>query len=149
MLQLHHISTKASYTKSYDNFEIFQGSSITLNPMERFSATNFWQQSIQEYVVATDIRIRLEYPWTDGNHVIQQEIYQNQYYYDVTDIQIYGRCHCSGHAPHCMGPLNQLYCDCQHFTTGVNCERCLPLYNNRTWRAAEAADKPNACESKF
>ena len=45
--------------------------------------------------------------------------------------------------------INQQKCDCQHFTAGNDCERCLPMYNNKTWKAAEANDKPNPCEGKL
>lgn len=74
----------------------------------------------------------------------------NKYYYDIAGIQIDGRCHCNGHASNCYGSdINQQKCDCQHFTAGNDCERCLPMYNNKTWKAAEANDKPNPCEGKL
>ena len=122
---------------------------MMFNPMTLLRSQNFWQPNIQAYTMATDIRIRLEYPWTDGNHVIAQQSFLQQYYYDITDLQIFGRCHCSGHAPHCTGAAQQQVCACMHNTEGINCERCLPLYNNKTWKAAESIYQFNPCESKY
>ena len=36
-------------------------------------------------------------------------------------------------------------CVCQHHTTGNNCQKCLPMYNNRPWQPAEYG-KANECE---
>jgi len=119
---------------------------IVFNPMTPFESSNFWDNNIQQYIKATGIRIRLEYPWTDGNHVIQQEQFLNQYYYDITDVDINARCHCNGHGQFCIGSLNQLACRCVHNTEGVDCERCLPLYNNRTWSAATSTTQTNPCQ---
>ena len=116
--------------------------------MAPFSASNFWDSAIQKHIQATDIRIRLEYPWTDGNHIIPQEQFLNQYYYDITNVDINGRCNCNGHGQACFGSLDQLVCNCVHNTEGVDCERCLPLYNNRTWRPATSSTQINPCESK-
>lgn len=126
-----------------------QGAQISFNPVAAFQSSNFWDPKVQRYVTATDIRIRLEYPWTDGNHVIPQEEFLNQYYYDITDVYINGRCHCNGHGKSCQGRLDQLTCVCYHNTEGVDCERCKPLYNNRTWMAASSLTQTNPCESKF
>eukprot|EP00794_Sanderia_malayensis_P015666 gene15666-17246_t len=122
------------------------GSEVKFNPMSFFPSANFWQASIQQYVMATDIRIRLEYPWTNGNENINQQRVLNQFYYDITDLQVNARCHCNGHAPYCHSPQGQMVCFCKHETEGVDCERCKPLYNNKPWKAAESSDKPNPCE---
>lgn len=123
-----------------------QGSQVTFEP--HYTADNLWTNITQQYLKATDFRISLEYPWTDGNEVINQEPFLNQYYYDISDIQIKGRCHCNGHAPYCFGPnINEQKCYCQHNTDGIDCEMCLPLYNNKPWKHAESPTKPNPCEA--
>ena len=136
------------YCEEEKTLNAIQGSDILFHPY--YPVEQFWSSEIQNYIKATDFRISLEYPWTDGNEVINQESYLNKYYYDIAGIQIDGRCHCNGHASNCYGSdINQQKCDCQHFTAGNDCERCLPMYNNKTWKAAEANDKPNPCEGKL
>ena len=118
-----------------------EGSVVKFEP--HYTKNNFWGRETQRYLVATDFRVSLQYPWTDYSEMINQESFLNKYYYDITDIEIHGRCHCNGHAPYCDSNKN---CFCQHNTAGRDCEKCLPLYNNKPWKAAEASDKPNPCE---
>lgn len=55
-------------------------------------------------------------------------------------VHAFRRCKCNGHANECYLPENQVadheVCRCQHNTGGVNCETCLPLYNDRPWARA-------------
>lgn len=64
-------------------------------------------------------------------------------------VHAFCRCKCNGHANECYLPENQVadneVCRCQHNTGGVNCETCLPLYNDRPWaRATESS--ANECQ---
>ncbi|GFR89290.1 laminin subunit beta 1, partial [Elysia marginata] len=43
-------------------------------------------------------------------------------------------CYCNNHASQCNYTDTDVLCNCQHFTTGKDCERCLPLYNERPWQ---------------
>lgn len=57
------------------------------------------------------------------------------------------RCKCNGHAQECylgQGPAPDFerreQCRCRHNTDGANCEKCLPMYNDKPWaRATETS----------
>ena len=103
---------------------------------------------IQSYMLATDVRIRLQYPGTDGLEQINSEVTLNRYYYAISDIRIDGRCNCNGHAEFCDGEGMDQYCFCEHHTMGRDCENCRAMYNNQPWKAANTTHA-NECESKF
>eukprot|EP00111_Clytia_hemisphaerica_P003965 TCONS_00011362-protein len=130
------------YCIEHQSLDAVQGSQVKFEPS--YTKDNFWSKDIQDYITATDFRISLQYPWTDNNEKINQESFLNKYYYDITDVQIHGRCHCNGHAPYCD---SNKQCFCQHNTAGTDCEKCIPLFNNKPWKPAEASNKPNPCEA--
>lgn len=59
-----------------------------------------------------------------------------------------GFCSCNGHASKCTRAPGHDYdsdatsfmvhakCECEHNTDGLNCERCLPMYNDLPWQEA-------------
>ena len=88
--------------------------------------------SLQQFAAATHIRLRL----------LSWQPQQAAQSYAVYELYTYGQaCVCNGHASACNGSV----CLCQHNTTGTQCERCLPLYNNKPWRSGNSTSA-NACE---
>ena len=62
-----------------------------------------------------------------------------RYFYAIKSIEIGGRCVCNGHADNCdkiqVAPgVNEYQCNCQHYTTGRNCEMCESGYVQKKWR---------------
>ena len=87
------------------------------------------------------------------------EVYE-KYYYAINQISIIGSCLCYGHANQCKvmddsidydqedkekERITHATCECLHNTDGLNCERCLPLYNDKPWAAATIND-PKICQ---
>ncbi|XP_076846872.1 netrin-4 [Brachyhypopomus gauderio] len=78
--------------------------------------------------------------------------------YAMYSLEARGTCLCHGHAEHCVSVgqegdaqhssiVVQGRCVCTHHTAGAHCERCMPLYNDRPWRAANGSSgDPNPCE---
>ena len=56
-----------------------------------------------------------------------------QRYYSLSDVEVFGRCICHGHAAACDITVTPYQCSCEHNTTGDECETCLPLFNQQPW----------------
>ena len=84
---------------------------------------------------------------------------QNEkYYYSIYQMAIHGTCLCYGHANKCkkdedptgydmveIDLMTHAGCECKHNTDGLNCEKCLPLYNDKPWAPA-TLENPNICK---
>lgn len=121
-----------------------------------YTKETFWDPKIQNLTEATDLKLRLEFPATDGFHISGARNDLEKYFYAISDIQVFGRCQCNGHGENCEFPednsggyKNIPTCICQHHTEGKDCKRCQPLYNNKTWMPASSMFIPNPCESKY
>lgn len=138
-------------TEKYSSALKQEEGEMKFNFLKRYSEEKFWNKKYQEYLAATDLRIRMEYPATDGSeNTNKDEKILNQFFYAISDLRVTARCQCHGHAKFCDSPNEGGYgCDCQHDTTGPDCERCKPLYNNRTWMPATSWNESNPCQSKL
>ncbi|CAH1795786.1 unnamed protein product, partial [Owenia fusiformis] len=60
----------------------------------------------------------------------------NYQHYSVREIEIKAECVCNGHQQDCIksNSSGQFECLCSHFTTGANCEMCLPGYNQQAFQ---------------
>lgn len=141
---------KVLCTEEYSSSEPQQNGEVVFDFFKRYTEETFWNESVQNYIWATDIRIRMLYPGVNGQESNPTESVLNRFYYAISDVQIMSRCKCNGHAQWCDYPnTSGKNCDCYHNTAGDDCERCKPLYNNRMWRAATSESQPNPCESKY
>ena len=116
--------------------------------IERYDLASFLTTQTQSYLMATNVRIRLEYPATDGMEQANNRDHLSMYYFAISDISVVGRCSCHGHAKYCDGPTMAQWCKCEHDTMGTDCEECQPLYNNRPWMAANRTHA-NECQGKI
>ena len=96
--------------------------------------------------LATDVQIRLDRLSTLGDELTWNSTVLDSYYYGLYNVAIEGRCFCNGHSSMCsLNSNGQLQCDCQHNTTGQDCEMCLPTHNNQPWSMA-TEDNVKDCE---
>ena len=139
----------ATCTQRFSSELPYVGGVVVFDPrLARYQYAEYQNPDVQGYLSATNIRLLLEYPGTDGRENINNIATLNQYYYAISDIVVDARCACYGHAQYCDFRNGTEVCDCKHFTTGKDCQICLPLYNNRTWMPGNATDA-NECQSKF
>jgi len=139
---LHCVEEYSSTTPQQDGFVLFDF-------LRRYSKTNFWNRTLQEYFTATDLRLQMLYPGTDRLENVENKVENifNQYFYAISDVKVNARCQCHGHGLYCDYPnFVGKDCDCLHNTEGEDCERCKPLYNNKTWMPASSDSEPNPCE---
>ena len=125
------------------------GGVVHFDPRIRYAPVNYYNNDVHKYLEATDIRLRLEYPGTDGREYIDEESTLNQYYYAISDLRVDARCDCNGHGEFCdVAKDGKEICECHHYTMGDDCEQCLPLYRNRKWMTGNATHA-NPCQSKL
>ena len=104
---------------------------------------------LQEWIRAYSLKFDLDRLNTFADDIFGDPDVLRSYYYAIIDLTVVGKCHCNGHASECKNKtVGETYiCQCQHNTTGVDCERCLPTHNNRPWGMATSTNA-HACEGK-
>ncbi|CBY32737.1 unnamed protein product [Oikopleura dioica] len=112
---------------------------------DSFSTSN----ELQEFTRATKIRIRLLEVNTHYGHFMSAgdndpKVFQ-RYFYAIKDVEIGGRCVCNGHADKCVEKDGEYHCECQHNTTGRNCDQCAANHVQKKWRAGTPGNT-NECE---
>ncbi|XP_077003316.1 laminin subunit gamma-3 [Tamandua tetradactyla] len=134
-------------TSEFSDISPLSGGNVAFSTLEgRPSAYNFEESPVlQEWVTSTDLLISLDRLNTFGDDIFKDPRVLQSYYYAVSDFSVGGRCKCNGHASEC-GPTKdgRLACQCQHNTTGTDCERCLPFFQDRPW-ARGTAEAANEC----
>ncbi|XP_047134204.1 laminin subunit gamma-1 [Hydra vulgaris] len=121
------------------------GGVVHFDPRTRYTPKDYYNKSVSSYLEATNIRLRLEYPGTDGREFINEETTLSQYYYAISEIRVDARCNCNGHSEFCDFQDGVEKCDCNHNTMGDDCSMCLPMFSNRLWMPGNLTHA-NPCE---
>ncbi|XP_069465378.1 laminin subunit gamma-3 [Ambystoma mexicanum] len=138
-------------TAEFSDISPLSGGNVAFSTLEgRPGAYNFDRSpTLQEWVTSTDLRISLNRLNTFGDDIFKDKRVLQSYFYAISDFSVGGRCKCNGHASECVANARgQLTCNCQHNTTGVDCERCHPFYQDRPWArgTSETANECLACD---
>ncbi|EQB78595.1 usherin isoform A [Camelus ferus] len=123
---------------------------LTPGPHHRPGYNNFYNTpSLQEFVKATQVRLHFHGQY----HTTETSVSPRHRYYGVNEITVTGRCQCHGHADNCDTTSRPYRCLCsqESFTEGLQCDRCLPLYNDKPFRQSDQVHafhcKPCECNS--
>lgn len=100
---------------------------------------------LHEWVTAKYIMISLDRLNTFRDEVFGDPLSLSSYFYAISDISMGGRCKCNGHAKECVISGDELQCVCQHNTGGVDCDRCLPFFNDQPWKRS-LVGQPYECK---
>uniref|UniRef100_F6UX68 Usherin n=1 Tax=Ornithorhynchus anatinus TaxID=9258 RepID=F6UX68_ORNAN len=109
---------------------------LTPEPIPRPGYNDFYNTpALQWFVRATQIRIHLHGQY----HTTQPFVNSRHKYYGVDEVTISGRCNCYGHADACDTNSKPYRCLCSpaSYTDGDNCDRCLPLFNDKPFHQGD------------
>ncbi|KAM8930445.1 netrin-G1 [Pelodytes ibericus] len=112
-----------------DRFAIFAGP--RLHNMASLYSQLDTTKNLRDFFTVTDLRIRLLKPATGATFVDERNL--GRYFYAISDIKIHGRCKCNLHANVCNFVNSRLSCECEHNTTGQDCERCKKNFQGQSW----------------
>jgi len=110
------------------------GSNIPVRPFGPGCDNLYCSEKLLQFIKATNVRFHFY------NHTLVTNAQHR--YYGLDRILVAGRCECFGHAltyrniEGTGGQLGRCVCDCHPSTNteGENCNRCLPLYNNKPFQ---------------
>nr|XP_034195684.1 laminin subunit alpha-1 isoform X1 [Osmia lignaria] len=93
--------------------------------------------TLQEFTQARYVRLRLQGLRRNGETIADKR----RAFYSIKEINIGGRCLCSGHAARCRYSVHHGHqeCECERHTCGERCEKCCPMYNQIPWKPGTAA----------
>uniref|UniRef100_A0A8C5R2C7 Netrin G1 n=1 Tax=Leptobrachium leishanense TaxID=445787 RepID=A0A8C5R2C7_9ANUR len=112
-----------------DRFAIFAGP--RLHNMASLYSQLDTTKNLRDFFTVTDLRIRLLKPATGATFVDERNL--GRYFYAISDVKIHGRCKCNLHANTCNFINTRLSCECEHNTTGQDCERCKKNFQGQAW----------------
>ncbi|ESO94175.1 hypothetical protein LOTGIDRAFT_118598, partial [Lottia gigantea] len=105
---------------------------LSSEPVPRPGYNDFYNTlELHEFVKASRIRVRFE------DHYFVTNIRHE--YFGVFEYAVSARCNCHGHSETCDMSTLPYKCNClpASNTQGNQCEKCLPLYNNKPFRVGD------------
>jgi laminin, beta 1 len=151
-------------TNKYSGLSFLNGGELLYKPLASYSKRRKYIDTVKvrASLRVTNVRInftKLYIPNENYLNKYERDEIIEKYYYAISEFQLFGSCFCNGHASECVAiksapieydtlndPKQMVHgqCDCKHNTAGLNCEKCLPLYNDRPYNMA-SNDLANEC----
>ncbi|XP_061624939.1 uncharacterized protein ntng2a isoform X3 [Phyllopteryx taeniolatus] len=106
-------------------------------------------KALRDFFTFTNLRLRLLRPALGGTYVQRDNLLK--YFYAISNIDVPARCKCNLHASRCALRDATLMCDCEHNTSGQDCQRCNAGFESRNWMPGSflplSRGTANACEA--
>uniref|UniRef100_A0A8C7YH76 Netrin G2 n=1 Tax=Oryzias sinensis TaxID=183150 RepID=A0A8C7YH76_9TELE len=126
-------------------FSVFAGP--RLQNMENLYTRMESMKGLRDFFTFTNLRLRLLRPALGGTYVQRENLLK--YFYAISNIEVPARCKCNLHASQCLLIDGNLQCQCEHNTTGQDCQRCRKGFKARSWKAGSYVPpprgSPNTC----
>ncbi|XP_050949340.1 netrin-G2 isoform X3 [Labeo rohita] len=120
-------------------FAIFAGPRL-LN-MEGLYSRMESMKGLRDFFTFTNLRLRLLRPALGGTYVQRDNLLK--YFYAISNVEVLARCKCNLHASLCLYVDGNLQCQCEHNTTGQDCQRCKKGFKAKTWKSGSYSPTPN------
>ncbi|XP_042250363.1 netrin-G2 [Thunnus maccoyii] len=98
-------------------------------------------KGLRDFFTFTNLRMRLLRPALGGTYVQRDNLLK--YFYAISNIEVPARCKCNLHASQCLLQDGNLQCQCEHNTTGQDCQRCRKGFKAKSWKAGSYLPTPN------
>ncbi|XP_054614167.1 sarcoplasmic reticulum histidine-rich calcium-binding protein isoform X21 [Dunckerocampus dactyliophorus] len=98
-------------------------------------------KGLRDFFTFTNLRLRLLRPALGGTYVQRDNLLK--YFYAISNIEVPARCKCNLHASQCLLQDGNLQCQCEHNTTGQDCQRCKKGFKAKSWKAGSYLPTPN------
>ncbi|XP_062418190.1 cell surface glycoprotein 1-like [Pungitius pungitius] len=106
-------------------------------------------KGLRDFFTFTNLRLRLLRPALGGTYVQRDNLLK--YFYAISNIDVPARCKCNLHASQCVLRDATLQCECDHNTSGQDCQLCIQGFKSRSWRPGSYLPLPkgtaNTCEA--
>uniref|UniRef100_A0A1A8E756 Netrin-G2 n=1 Tax=Nothobranchius kadleci TaxID=1051664 RepID=A0A1A8E756_NOTKA len=126
-------------------FAVFAG--FRLQNMDNLYTRMESMKGLRDFFTFTNLRLRLLRPALGGTYVQRDNLLK--YFYAISNIEVPARCKCNLHASQCLLIDGNLQCQCEHNTTGQDCQRCKKGFKAKSWKAGSylppPTGSPNTC----
>nr|XP_046242363.1 netrin-G2 isoform X3 [Scatophagus argus] len=106
-------------------------------------------KGLRDFFTFTNLRLRLLRPALGGTYVQRDNLLK--YFYAISNIDVPARCKCNLHASQCALRDATLQCECDHNTSGQDCQRCSQGLKSGSWKPGSYLPLPkgtaNTCEA--
>ncbi|XP_055791684.1 netrin-G2-like isoform X2 [Salvelinus fontinalis] len=122
-----------------ERFAVFAGPRL-LNMDSLYSRMES-MKGLREFFTFTNLRLRLLRPALGGTYMQRDNLLK--YFYAISNIEVPARCKCNLHSSLCLLQEGNLQCQCEHNTTGQDCQRCKKGFKAKSWKAGSYLPTPN------